>query len=94
MSTTTSVVATGVIVVAGRIAQEKPIDIKIAVGAAAFALSLSLIGNANEQLASRFAALVLVGAALIYVPAIASKTGLGSGMLVTNKQVITKGPRL
>lgn len=76
MNTTTSVVATGAVVVAGRFAEGKPVDIKIAIGAAAFALGLSLIAGANEQLASRFGTLVLVVAMFTYVPTIAKKTGL------------------
>lgn len=76
MTTTTSVVATATLVVAGRLAQSKPVDVKIAVGAGALAVSLSVLNSASSELASRFALLILVIAAYLYVPSIAKKTGL------------------
>lgn len=76
MTVTTSVAATAALVVAGRFAQSKPVDIKIAVGAGALAISLSVINSASPELASRFALLILVIATYLYVPSIAKKTGL------------------
>lgn len=76
MNLVTPAIATGVIVYAGRVAQGKKIDLKIAVGAGAFAIGLSMLSQADDQLATRFALLVLFGACLIYIPDIAKKTGL------------------
>lgn len=76
MNTTTAVVATGAIVVAGKWANDEPLSVKLAVGVGAFALALTLIGEANDKLASQFALLVLILAMFRYVPAIAKKTGL------------------
>lgn len=76
MNTTTSAVATGVIVGAGRWSEGKPLDLRIAIGATVFAVGLSLIGNANQELASKFALCVLIVAMFKYVPSIGKKTGL------------------
>ena len=71
MNTTTIVVATAALVVAGRWADDKKIDVSIAVGAGALAVSLSLIAAADARLAQQFALLVLMLAAFRYVPPIA-----------------------
>ncbi len=79
MSIVTPVAATAAIVIAGRMSQGKPVDIKIAIGTGAYVLGLSLIGYANDGLARQFAILVLVLAAFRYVPDIAKSTGLSGG---------------
>jgi len=76
MNTTTSVVATGVIVIAGRWANDKPIELRIVIGAGAFALGLSLLSGADPELASKFALLVLIVALFRYGPHIMNKVGL------------------
>jgi hypothetical protein len=76
VNTTTPVVATVAVVVAGQFATDKPLTINLAIGAGAYALGLSLIAMANETLAQRFAVLVLVVALFRYVPIIGQKTGL------------------
>lgn len=75
----TTVVATAVVVYAGRTAQEKPIDIRIAVGAGAFAIGLTLLSNADEKLARQFGWMVLLAACFMYLPDIFKKTGLIGG---------------
>lgn len=79
MNTTTSAVATGVIVGAGRWSEGKPLDLRIAIGATVFAVGLSLIGGANNVLAQRIALLVLIVAMFKYVPSIGRKSGLSKG---------------
>jgi hypothetical protein len=79
MNLVTPVAATAAIVVAGRMSQSKPVDIKIAIGTGAYAIGLSLIAAASHDLAKQFAVLVLVLAAFRYVPDIAKKTGLSGG---------------
>lgn len=76
MNTTTSAVASGVIVAFGTWAQEKPLTIKIAIGTGGVALILSLMSQANEKLAQKFGMLILLAAAFAYLPAIVKKLGL------------------
>lgn len=76
MNTTNWVLLTGLVVVAGHWANGKPLDIRLAVGTAGIALFLAVINASSPELASRFAALVLIGAVFIYGPGIAKKTGL------------------
>lgn len=76
MNTTTSAVASGVIVAFGTWAQEKPLTIKIAIGTGGVALILSLMSQANEELAQKFGMLILLAAAFAYLPAIVKKLGL------------------
>ena len=71
-----SAVLTGVIVSAGRWSQGKSLSMRTFIGAGTFAVFLAVI-NANDQdLASKFALLVLVAAAFAYGPDIAEKLGL------------------
>lgn len=76
MNTTTSAVMTGAMVYAGRWAQGKEIDIKVAIGTAGVALILSLIAQGNEKLAQQFGLLILLGAAFAYLPTIVQKLEL------------------
>ena len=76
MNTTNAVVLTAFLVVGGRWSEGKPLDIKVAIGTGALALFLSALNTANEDLASKFAVLVLVSAVFLYGPAIAKKAGL------------------
>jgi hypothetical protein len=75
-NTTTSVAATIVVVVVGKWSQDKPLDIKIAVGGAILAIGLAGLSAANEKLAGQLAALILVTALLLYTVPIARKLGL------------------
>jgi predicted tellurium resistance membrane protein TerC len=76
MDTSNSVVATAGIVVVGTWVQDKPLNVRIVVGGMFVAVFLSLMSQGNPKFASRFATLILVAAAFMYVPAIAYKMGL------------------
>jgi len=67
---------TGVLVVAGRWANDKPLDIRVAVGTAGLALFLAVINSSSPELASKFAVLILVSAVFLYGPGIVKKAGL------------------
>jgi hypothetical protein len=75
MSTTNTVVLTGVVVALGRWAQGKPVEFRMAIGALVLALFLAAMDDASPKLASQFGALVLVTALLIYAVPIAQKLG-------------------
>ena len=77
MNTTTSVVATGLVVSAGRWSQGKGVDIKTFIGVGVLAIFLAIIGEGNAKLAQQFGALILVAAVLIY--AIPISKGLRGG---------------
>jgi hypothetical protein len=78
MDTTTSVVATGIVVFVGQWAKkdEGP-GIKLVVGTMALAIFLSFISQMNEKLGSQFAVLILIGALLTYAQPIFRKLDLG-----------------
>lgn len=78
MNTTTSVVGTGIIVAVGKWAKDETLSVQIAVGVAGVAIALSLLNEADEKLASGFAALILLLAAFMYLPAIVKKLGFAS----------------
>lgn len=75
-STTNAVVLTGVIVTAGKWAQDEPLSMRIVVGGTALAVSLAAMNEGAPELASKFATLVVVIAAFMYLPAIAYRAGL------------------
>lgn len=75
MDTTTSVVATGLVVGFGRWADEKEISIKMFVGLGAVAIFLALISASDEKLGSQFALLILISAVLVYGVPIGTKLG-------------------
>jgi hypothetical protein len=76
MNTTNAVLMTGLVVVAGRWAGGKPLDIRMAVGTAGLALFLAVINSSSPDLASKFAVLVLISAVFLYGPTITKKAGL------------------
>lgn len=77
IDTTTSAVATGVVVTAGQWAKnDKGPSIKVIVGMLFLAYFLSILGAGNQVIASRFAALILVGALMVYTIPITKKMGL------------------
>jgi hypothetical protein len=76
MDTTTSAVASGIIVTAGLWAEGKGFSVKVALGAGFLAIGLSILSGINEGLARGFALLVLISVLLRYGVAIAKKTGL------------------
>lgn len=73
MNTTTSVVATASIVTVGRMSAGKPMDVKIVVGAGFLTLGLVVL---PDELAAKFAFMILIVASFTYVPSIANKAGL------------------
>jgi len=76
MNTTNAVLMTAVLVVAGHWANDKPLDIRIAVGTGGLALFLAVINSSQPELASKFAVLIMISAVFLYGPGIAKKTGL------------------
>lgn len=76
MDTTTSAVASGIIVTAGLWAEGKSFSAKVALGAGFLAIGLAILSGIDDKLARGFALLVLVSVLLRYGTAIAKKTGL------------------
>lgn len=79
MNPTTSVVGALGLTTVGRWSEDKPLDIKVVVGGAGFVIGLSLIGQANEDLANKLALCALIFALFRYVPSIGKKSGLIKG---------------
>lgn len=76
MDTTTSAVATGVVVTVGQWAKEgKGPSIKVIVGMLFLAFFLAMLSNGNQKLGSQFSLLILVGAVLVYAVPITKKLG-------------------
>jgi hypothetical protein len=71
MDTTTSVVATGIVVTLGRWVEERDIPFKIFVGFGLMLLFLTVIQSANQKFAEQFALLIFVASLFYYAPAIA-----------------------
>jgi len=76
MSTQPQLIGTGIVVVAGRWAQGKPLDIKIGIGLGVYALALAAITAGNPKLASQFSTLVLVSALFLFAIPVSDKLGL------------------
>jgi hypothetical protein len=76
MNITTSVVTTLAITTVGRWADNKPVDVKVIAGGAVFVVGLTLISQADEPLAEKFALAVLMLALFRYAPDIMYKMGL------------------
>lgn len=76
MNTTNSVVGTALVVAVGKWSQDETIGVRVVVGGFFLAVLLSVMEQGSPKLASRFALLVFVVAAFMYVPAIAYKAGL------------------
>lgn len=75
IDTTTSVVATGAIVAAGRWAQGKTVSVNIVVGAGVLALGLAVLDSANSDFASKMALMVLLAAVFMYAIPLSTKLG-------------------
>lgn len=75
MDTTTSVIATGLVVTVGRWSDEKKLDVKMFVGFGVLAVFFAVMQSANDKLAQQFALLVLVTAVLLYGVPIGKKIG-------------------
>lgn len=75
MDTTTSTLATGLVVVIGRWTEEKEVSFKIFVGIAVLAVALAVMQASNEKLARQFGVLILVSALFTYGIPISKKIG-------------------
>jgi uncharacterized membrane protein YfcA len=81
VNTTTVAVGTGAVVVAGRWANQQPIDIKTAIGVGAYAVCLSVLSAADAKMANSLAFIVFFVACAYYVapsekgPGLVSKLG-------------------
>lgn len=71
----TSLITAGLLVVAGRWANKKPLDFRIALGMVILIIMLTLMAEADRELAERFALLVLLAAALTNVVPLSRKFG-------------------
>lgn len=87
MNTAVWAVGTSAVVVAGRWATGKPLDIKLVVGLGAYAVSLSVASNIDADIAAKLSAMVFFMACLgpegvkggtPTIAAIAQKLGIGS----------------
>lgn len=76
MNSTSSVVLTGVVVGAGRWANDKPITITVVVSVTFLAIILAVMSEADADFGSKMGLLVLVAAVFTYGPAIVKKAGL------------------
>lgn len=79
MNTTTAVVGAGTLALAGHWTQGKGLSIKIAIGVAVLAICLSILSQANEPLARKMGVMLLLAAALAYLPPIAKGLNLNLG---------------
>lgn len=76
MNPTTAVVLIGLIVTAGRWAEDKPMSISVVVGVAILAIALSVLSETNPKLGSSFTLLILVTVVLRYTIPITTKLRL------------------
>lgn len=75
MDVVTSVVATGVVVTAGRWSDDKDIPFRIFVGFGFVGIFLSVMSAGNQKLAESFGLLILVSALLYYAVPISKRIG-------------------
>lgn len=76
MDTTTSVVAAVVVTAVGEWAKpDGHVSVKLVVGMMVLSVFLSTMASANEELAKRFAMLILVGAVFVNAIPISKKLG-------------------
>jgi hypothetical protein len=67
VNTTTVAVGTSAVVVAGRWANKQPVDIKIAIGLGAYAVSLAMLSAADPGMANTLSFLVFFAACTWYL---------------------------
>jgi len=80
VNTTTMAVGTGAVVVGGRWANKQPIDIKIAIGVGAYAVSLAILSAADPGMANTLSFLVFFAACTWYLAPSAAGPGLVSAL--------------
>ncbi len=74
MNAATPVVVTGLIVIGGRWASGKKMDMKPVVVITVFAFIMSILDDANAEFATKLGMLVMVGAMFVYLPTLVNKT--------------------
>jgi len=74
----TTAVISGALVVGGKWARGQSPNIDNAIGIAGIAIGLAIIDQMNADLASAFAALILVTVAIVHFPAIVKAAGFES----------------
>lgn len=75
MNAGTAVVATGLVVAGGHWAVSKQVPIRVYVGLGGYAAGLALLSEADANIASKFAFMVLFLACVYYLPAIVKWAG-------------------
>ena len=76
MNAVTAAVITGALMVGGKWAKGELPTLQNGIGIAGIAVSLAVIGQANAQLETAFAWLIILSMAIVYFPAIVKGTGL------------------
>lgn len=79
MSPVSSAVLTGGIVAAANVVDKKGLSFRQVAGVGIYAIMLAGINEWSPEIAGKFALLVLLGAAFMYVPTIVTATGFGAG---------------
>jgi phenolic acid decarboxylase len=79
VNTTAVAVGTSGVAVAGRWSQDKPLDIKMAVGLGVYVLCLATFSAVDEKMGLSFALISLFSATALYLPDIVKKLGYSSG---------------
>lgn len=79
MDTTNTIALTGALTVVGTWSKGDKLNIRMFVGFAVLLVMLSVLSEVNAKLANGFGILVLITAALLYVPAIVNKLGFSNG---------------
>lgn len=77
MDTTTSSLLTGVIVVSGQVANGKGVNMSVVIAVLFLAMVLSIMGDANSDLARKFGLLILIVALFANGPAILKGLNIG-----------------
>ncbi len=76
MNALTSTMLTALIVIGGRWADDKKLNIQVVVGLMFMGISLALLSEANEKFARQFGLLIVAGAVFVYGGQIVGKSGL------------------
>jgi hypothetical protein len=72
----TAALIVGALMVGGKWAKGEAPTVENGIGVAGIAVSLAIIEQANEKLATAFAWLIVLSMAIVYFPSIAKGTGL------------------
>lgn len=77
MNPTSSIVLTGAIVGLNRWSTNQPFTMRIVIGLTGAAIGLAVVNEANSGLAAKIGELIVLSAALLYVPGIWNALGPG-----------------